>query len=824
MNTKEILQGIKDWAAPKVIYDISAAHNNTKYADLSDALGTNGGNIPQEYKKGGITVRFVRSSDNKYVQYRLMSDSFTADVTQWQSMNADDTPIINSVNLIKSGGVVEKINQEIAIVEQESLVVPKITLENTSGATSFVAKRFALIKGNRYTFTNHMSSFLTVIGMKEYNAQGAGGVTFTTVSPNTKSVITVATDDYTYIGALLVSGGSFEASITNIPDAEPKFAKCAETIYLKEVYAEGLDQNTNYIFRGLNGLNGISIAIGTPNGAIGSVEIDPVTHYGCFENGNLKFHIITKETSNITYAVFSGKTDYATYGFDKTYIENPIFSPEIQSIISKASIVKLQEATERLSNTQNTEVGYTAFTNRALKGGTEDPVVTAGTTSSQRTYFYNVAPGERYIIKTAQKTNVSSNPVLAWAVFNNAQDFSLQNCIARSQDIITTFRLDCDYDITIPNGGVILVVGCHVDYTSVVLVKTANEIYGIEDELEIVEPVKIVPNGQDYAGNPSLDHNSWCHNMVLHNSSDNIITMFYTSAKGHGSENYGIFQVKQRNANGVWSAPSLVGDAFDVNFLWYSSAAAYDNGNYIILAKNKPSNDQPLYKLTSNDLVTWNKTNMVDGNGNNICGDGPCCLKKLSSGRWIFFDLYGSYAPYVYYSDNDMVSWVKVTLPVSYAYPCEGDFYECNDGTLLLLVREGNSETKKHPLLYTSADGGETWTFKKELLGLDCDSNPIYILKCADRSKVVLFYCSRFRINEVMRVHYLITSENNLKEGILTGEKTIAYHKQDTDIGYCSAVSDNNGLIHLFWYAGSLNKSHILTTVLKWNDGLCADL
>ena len=83
MTTQEILQGIKDWAAPKVIYDISAAHNNTKYTDLSDALGTGGNNIPQEYRKGGITVRYVRSSDNKYVQYRLMADGFTTDTTQW---------------------------------------------------------------------------------------------------------------------------------------------------------------------------------------------------------------------------------------------------------------------------------------------------------------------------------------------------------------------------------------------------------------------------------------------------------------------------------------------------------------------------------------------------------------------------------------------------------------------------------------------------------------------------------------------------------------------------------------------------------------------
>ena len=103
MNTQEILQGIKDWAAPKVIYDISASHNNTKYTDLSDALGTKGGNIPQEYRKGGITVRYVQTSDNKYVQYRLMSDTFNTTPANWQGV--DDEPTVGSDNLVKSGGV-----------------------------------------------------------------------------------------------------------------------------------------------------------------------------------------------------------------------------------------------------------------------------------------------------------------------------------------------------------------------------------------------------------------------------------------------------------------------------------------------------------------------------------------------------------------------------------------------------------------------------------------------------------------------------------------------------------------------------------------------
>ena len=65
------------------VYDISANHADTKYADLAAALGTNGANVPQSLRKGGMSVKFVQSSDNNYVQFRCIADEFTTDTTQW---------------------------------------------------------------------------------------------------------------------------------------------------------------------------------------------------------------------------------------------------------------------------------------------------------------------------------------------------------------------------------------------------------------------------------------------------------------------------------------------------------------------------------------------------------------------------------------------------------------------------------------------------------------------------------------------------------------------------------------------------------------------
>lgn len=72
------------------VFDITAYHNNTKYADLTAALGTNGANVPQSLQKGGMSVKFVRSSDNKYVQYFLTKDEWSLSEADWQKMNLEE--------------------------------------------------------------------------------------------------------------------------------------------------------------------------------------------------------------------------------------------------------------------------------------------------------------------------------------------------------------------------------------------------------------------------------------------------------------------------------------------------------------------------------------------------------------------------------------------------------------------------------------------------------------------------------------------------------------------------------------------------------------
>jgi len=99
------------------MFDISAYHATgtppvpATYADLTAALGTDGENVPDALRKGGMSIKFIQSSDNKYVQYRLMSTTWSTVVTDWQGV--DNEPTVESDNLVNSGGVAQNIKPTI---------------------------------------------------------------------------------------------------------------------------------------------------------------------------------------------------------------------------------------------------------------------------------------------------------------------------------------------------------------------------------------------------------------------------------------------------------------------------------------------------------------------------------------------------------------------------------------------------------------------------------------------------------------------------------------------------------------------------------------
>ena len=85
---------IKDGSA----FDLSAYNNGTTYADLSAAL-TALNALPAAYKKSGMSFKFVLSSDNKYVQYMLAKNEWSASEADWEKVSPLSQDIKNALNI-----------------------------------------------------------------------------------------------------------------------------------------------------------------------------------------------------------------------------------------------------------------------------------------------------------------------------------------------------------------------------------------------------------------------------------------------------------------------------------------------------------------------------------------------------------------------------------------------------------------------------------------------------------------------------------------------------------------------------------------------------
>ena len=78
--------------ASGIVYDVTANNSGATFASLSALLssGSLSTLIPTFVRKGGMQIRFVQSSDNKYVQFRYMSSSTTTadftNVVNWQGV------------------------------------------------------------------------------------------------------------------------------------------------------------------------------------------------------------------------------------------------------------------------------------------------------------------------------------------------------------------------------------------------------------------------------------------------------------------------------------------------------------------------------------------------------------------------------------------------------------------------------------------------------------------------------------------------------------------------------------------------------------------
>lgn len=110
MSQKAVSDKLKKLST-EIIYDVSAHNDGAVFNSLQALLNSSNLStlIPSSVRCGGMSIRFVQSSDNKYVQYRLIANTFSTTVTDWQGV--DDEPTTGSNNLVKSGGIADSINK-----------------------------------------------------------------------------------------------------------------------------------------------------------------------------------------------------------------------------------------------------------------------------------------------------------------------------------------------------------------------------------------------------------------------------------------------------------------------------------------------------------------------------------------------------------------------------------------------------------------------------------------------------------------------------------------------------------------------------------------
>ena len=89
------------------IYDVTARNNGATFESLQSLLSSDNLSplIPSAVRCGGMTIRFVQSSDNKYVQYRLMADAWSTIESDWE-----DAAIIGTDRIADEAVTVDKIN------------------------------------------------------------------------------------------------------------------------------------------------------------------------------------------------------------------------------------------------------------------------------------------------------------------------------------------------------------------------------------------------------------------------------------------------------------------------------------------------------------------------------------------------------------------------------------------------------------------------------------------------------------------------------------------------------------------------------------------
>lgn len=231
LNAENVQDAI-DEVSSKLIYDVSACNSGAVFESLSVLLSSSNLStlIPASARHGGMTIRFIQgseqSSDNKYVQYRLMADSFSTTIVDWQGI--DDEPTAESDNLVKSGGVANK------LAELESEVGDLLRTDYTKESLSIAQGVPNMIVNEEGKLLNHNGmSISTPIFIPAGKIVCLFTDSHASLAPNRIVAISKTDADATYYEPVTLMGKDKPGWRTYICGEDTYVALCYYTSYAK---------------------------------------------------------------------------------------------------------------------------------------------------------------------------------------------------------------------------------------------------------------------------------------------------------------------------------------------------------------------------------------------------------------------------------------------------------------------------------------------------------------------------------------------------------------------------------------------------------------
>ena len=195
--------GVQNELALGAIYDVSAknptagSNNDGKFESLSALLSDANLNtlIPTAYRKGGMSIKFVQSSDNKYVQCFLTKDEWSVNKADWQKMNLEEEVI----QLKKEIGT----GVELPITEEGKYIQINQGVGETAGpiteSSSFHYIKYPITEGDTIIVTGRGATSPRLWAITDNNdvilalspSRPSSAVTYTLIAPANSAYIII---------------------------------------------------------------------------------------------------------------------------------------------------------------------------------------------------------------------------------------------------------------------------------------------------------------------------------------------------------------------------------------------------------------------------------------------------------------------------------------------------------------------------------------------------------------------------------------------------------------------------------------------------------